>query len=627
MAQPLYTIYETDQRSWWYDFDSAVNPDYALNYYSIYSDDSYANVIDGAAQGTLQLNTNGCYQNLTEAWNCVAACLDPPEVTTPFWTTDYAMSTLQNCMVLPIIAALLAGGNLTQTAVNVARKFHIRPDADLYKNATVGWPVINNCINEFCAHASNRETAPGCNETGSIPFVWMTNASESVQGSTTQSQNFTLPANTINYKLCDRLKAYVNPDIGGIGVFIAYVMQMAIVLSGWLLYHWNDTWSVWPETLVLLMFRKHYDRKKAWDTALRHQEDRRTSKHCAAIVSALAEFLNTQVFFMIAVQIAAIIAITNPTALDATSWQAVWNNFGLFYNIAFAGCFPVIFTLLVLRLDGRLNGRQALYPIGMTIVCVILSSVVWFQTWFVANAKATIVNYSGPLLPSCGAGVAPIKYCYSVDWFYRNATSSLSRAIPMFIFCYVVIICILIEHVRVFDFEVQAPGEETMVHGHVFDWVRRKLVGHAPTRAFLRRRSTGNGNLARSMRSLSMDTKESLWDRVIAVTVWAPVFLEYLWIWNFGPEEGFKYKASTSRQVSNVSELDQLVLPPQYGNAATVSEISVVPPRGTFEPLSRKQVDVEVYEVRRGPYQSRVEEASGSADRRNGFLRTTSWGP
>ncbi|KAF2770495.1 hypothetical protein EJ03DRAFT_373617 [Teratosphaeria nubilosa] len=542
MAQLLYTIYETDQKYWWYDFDSAVNPDYALDYYSIYNDDSYTGVIDGAAQGTLQLNRHGCYQNLTKSWNCTAACLDPPEVTAPFWATISATYTLQNCMVFPVIAALLAGGNLTQTAVNVARKLDIRPDANLYKKASAGWPVINNCINEFCAQAGNRETAPGCNETGSTPFVSVANGSEYNQGSTAQSQNFTLPANTINYKLCDRLKAYVNPDIGGIGVFISYVMQMAIVLSGWLLYHWNDGWSVWPKTLFLLIFRRHYTRKKACDTALRHQEERRKSRHCAAIVSALAEFL--------------------------------------------------------------------------TIVCVILSSVVWFQTSSVANAKATIVNYSGPLLPSCGAGVAPIKYCYSVDWFYRNATSSLSRAIPMFIFCYSVLVSIVIEHVRVFDFKVQAPGEETMVKGKIFDWVALNvLLIQDYYRIVL-----PSDNTALQYNNWSLG-------QVIAVAVWAPVFLEYLWIWNIGPEEGFKYKVHASRQVSNVSDTDQLVLQPQHGNAATVSETSVLPPKGTYEPLSRKQTDVKDYGVGHGPCQSDFEEASGSADRTNGFLRTTSWGP
>jgi hypothetical protein len=37
--------------------------------------------------------------------------------------------------------------------------------------------------------------------------------------------------------------------------------------------------------------------------------------------------------------------------------------------------------------------------------------------------------------------------------------------------------------------------------------------------------------------------------QVIAVAVWAPVLLEYIWIWIVGPEEGFKYRLSKANQV------------------------------------------------------------------------------
>jgi len=91
-------------------------------------------------------------------------------------------------------------------------------------------------------------------------------------------------------------------------------MQMFIMLSAWLAFHFYQTWAQYPLTVTLMPFRGV---KRASDLAGRLQRQIACSHHTAALVSALVEFQKAQVFFMLAVQIAAIIALQNNKYIEA----------------------------------------------------------------------------------------------------------------------------------------------------------------------------------------------------------------------------------------------------------------------------------------------------------------------
>ena len=66
-------------------------------------------------------------------------------------------------MVLPFVASLLATGNLSKQAIDLTKKYHIAPDTTLVNNASAGWPVINNCIDTYCAaQNSSKDGTAGC---------------------------------------------------------------------------------------------------------------------------------------------------------------------------------------------------------------------------------------------------------------------------------------------------------------------------------------------------------------------------------------------------------------------------------------------------------------------------------
>ena len=73
-------------------------------------------------------------------------------------------------MVLPFVASLLATGNLNQHAINLTQKYQIAPDTTLVNNASAGWPVINNCIESYCAAQNTSEDGTaGCLQKNNKP--------------------------------------------------------------------------------------------------------------------------------------------------------------------------------------------------------------------------------------------------------------------------------------------------------------------------------------------------------------------------------------------------------------------------------------------------------------------------
>lgn len=65
------------------------------------------------------------------------------------WNSPNSTYTLQNCMVLPILAAIYAAGNLSNASRTLVEKYQIPKNASLTGTAS-GWPVINQCTQAFC---------------------------------------------------------------------------------------------------------------------------------------------------------------------------------------------------------------------------------------------------------------------------------------------------------------------------------------------------------------------------------------------------------------------------------------------------------------------------------------------
>lgn len=284
----------------------------------------------------------------------------------------------------------------------------------------------------------------------------------------------------------------------------------------------------------------------------------------AALVSALVEFQRAQIFFMLAVQIAALIALHNPTYMEATSWQQLWNNVGILYDLAFGGCLPVVFGLFILRLASE----KSFYTLGVSVCCLTLSAVTWFLTAFKRPDPNKSITYDGPDLPACGGMLAPTKYCYDTDWWAFNSDASV-KAVPMLAFCFVVQLWLILDQIDLFRIPASSGSP---VKGNCFQWWRAKILQYSFWKTYERavterfhwlssiKLDTGE-RVLKAINSVlllatelafvglnavlisdyahilaSNDYSQTLnltdWSlgQVISVTIWVPVLLEYIWV-------------------------------------------------------------------------------------------------
>jgi hypothetical protein len=184
---------------------------------------------NGNTSSFLRISPKGC--RIGDGWDCTAACLNTTTGPAMVWgnADKSSMFTLANCVVLPVIAALLAGagGNLTSDGITMAEKYKIDANADLIGSPNTGWPVINNCINAYCGMGD--PPTPGCKTVDNpdvfeyytlFPNVsyWDDKYQDDEDGNYWWPINSTFNGTAFNSGLCHNLSALINPDIGGIGV-------------------------------------------------------------------------------------------------------------------------------------------------------------------------------------------------------------------------------------------------------------------------------------------------------------------------------------------------------------------------------------------------------------------------
>ncbi|KAF2165541.1 hypothetical protein M409DRAFT_55914 [Zasmidium cellare ATCC 36951] len=366
-------------------------------------------------------------------WDCFSACQNA----TKLWNSTYSGYTLHNCMVYPIVAQMWNDGNLTAEGIDIAKYYGIRNDTDtpMY----TGSPGIQDCFNDYCVRfESEDEWCKSPNGTYDIGENWW---------------QLDFPTN-----MCDGLDAQINGDVMGIGVAISLLMQVAILTLSWLLFHCTRDWIkylTWP------CFRR-----KDSITPERLQAALKNSKPSKALVEweGLAEFQDTQVWLMIAVQIACLVALKRPEAFEAESWQQYRNNVGVIYDLAFGGCLPVLLTLVLLR-----QANQSDWLVLLTTACsVSLAAAAWMITWQSSfrGFEPAAIEHKGPA--TCGQ-LKPTALCFPNDWFAKSSVVGSYKGLAVLIFCWVLLLYLIIENFRVFK---QRPGRENRT------WKRNILEVH-----------------------------------------------------------------------------------------------------------------------------------------------------
>ena len=224
-------------------------------------------------------------------------------------------------------------------------------------------------------------------------------------------------------------------------MYISYWIQTGLALLSFVLVVWWN-WGIYYVCLGALLLPRGYS--KAKKAAQRVRNDSR-NKHLPSLTGALAEFQKGQCFFMLAINIAALVN-RNSGGYQPNSLQQLYNTYILIKSVSISGYLPVTFTLFTLHLVDVVSW----YLLVLSVVTVLVSMATLFV---IGNFSPTQddMNYlsqqalsGGP--ESCGSMNLGV-YCYSGQsgGTQDDSTDPASGAYSMLAFCLVVLI-LLVAH-------------------------------------------------------------------------------------------------------------------------------------------------------------------------------------
>ncbi|KAK5737452.1 hypothetical protein LTR17_006679 [Elasticomyces elasticus] len=422
-----------------------------------------------ATSGTqiyLRMFHGGCLSDDGQQ-NCTAVCADPESV----WGDN--VSILSNCMTYPVIASALGHGVNVTLWTNYATypatlipfpddfaTYGIMPDANLDLNTPAPWSAINQCTAAYCE--AGKENGGRCDLTSQMTYK-----------SNWSNVNFS-PALYFNTTFCDSVDASINPDLGGVGMVIAYLIQLSIVLGGWALNLISEAGTTAFVYVTKLVGRRQ-DRAKIWH---RRAKDLRRkshdSQHAAALNATLVEFQKTQAFFMLAVVIAALQAVHNAKYLDLSTWAQVQNNLDFITTVALSGSYPVVLNLMILRRTAKTSP----FVLSVSICCVIISSALWLYNQAHTPSQDDFSDSKTTNLAMCGNS-NPMQTCSSSSWdgMAPAIIDWVLGFLQTWLFPLIVMAFLTVEEFKILSCPNDGQHGEKI---NVFDCLRRLLLHYVP---------------------------------------------------------------------------------------------------------------------------------------------------
>ncbi|KAI9713400.1 MAG: hypothetical protein M1820_000782 [Bogoriella megaspora] len=493
--------------NYWYSFVGNSRPfGFQDAWYGAFSPStSTAFNIPHSQPDILLLNEQGCGTgaNGTGPKNCTAACQDPTLV----WGN---MNTMQNCMLYPVISSMLALPNLTDYAKGLSRSYGFEDASNENLDLNDITNTIANCINEYCATANC--TAPGddqiWNTTGPVPYLaaipFPDRTADYSSVVAKQLANGTSVSNVSAFKYfwCDDVEDITTapPDLGGPGVFAAYLIQIGLTFVAYVARRFFNSWvrNICFWWFPLPFVGPLYWRTRAsgvaggWKAANKPQQRLIDSDQYSAYSQFLVDFHKAQCFFMLPVQIAALIAVFSPSNrnyFEARTYQQLVDNVALLSSIAWNGIVPVTFVQYLLHLEGKGEWYTYLLSIGVAT----LSAITYYRSNLV-DIDQKIVAGESPTLQSCG-GKPPIQYCYKSNSEIVNRSIHAQGSLPALygswgyvsILCFVILILLFFDLLKIFRRRrPQEEGDEnsmTLVQTNnkkinVYYWIRDWALSH-----------------------------------------------------------------------------------------------------------------------------------------------------
>ncbi|KAF7188961.1 hypothetical protein HII31_09884 [Pseudocercospora fuligena] len=340
-----------------------------------------------SAQGasTITLFETGCDfrdENDVTHRNCTQACIQPAVV----WSNPF---TIHNCLVYSTVSGLIAKKNLTADGERQAAELGYLPNFNL---ALIEDPA-NKCMHSFCLSQRHANPSIRC-PSASINTTYFSNA--------TKGEIHNLLTDAFVQNACGSFKASPNVDVGGIGVYIGYLMQLSILLYCWI--H-GRLISSWLKTLTFIVCAP-FGLKRARQYAHRVKMRLKKSHQGAALISGLFEFQQAQSYFALTLNGTAIGALcSNGAMFDVQSLQQMRLTVDLLGDVAATAIICLTFGLYMLHAENK----RTWYVTFLSLIAILVSFATWTLTCLPLRNLYQI-NATGSNLPACG-NRSPATFC------------------------------------------------------------------------------------------------------------------------------------------------------------------------------------------------------------------------
>ena len=204
-------------------------------------------------------------------------------------------------------------------------------------------------------------------------------------------------------------------------------------------------------------------------------------RRLAHLTAALTDFFKSQCFFMVAINIAALVNKSNG-GLAPVSLQQLYDNYTLLRDFAIIGYLPIITTLLALHMVGI--GSSYLLNLAFCTLVVSVATVAVAGNFSPSqNDLRSIQEQNNRGAPECGAFDLGV-YCLR----YQNDGSKDSYIWGVMAYCIIVLLYLYAFHHNLFwepstkrnpPFILEASGDQS--HRHLRAWVEQVLSIHTLT--------------------------------------------------------------------------------------------------------------------------------------------------
>ena len=206
-----------------------------------------------------------------------------------------------------------------------------------------------------------------------------------------------------------------------------------------------------------LSLRRRSNLQSHVDERIKQKQD----DHKDRLIEAVVDFQRSQCYFMIPIQIAAIISIRRD-GIDAETLQQVFNNYAFLMVLSIGGYLPITLILFVLRT----MGYKSFYTTFLSVWSVILSGFTLFMAARFTYVPDALRPPPGIHYAGC-ANISPVSYCLSgaAGSFFFAGRGNLNAVgatgpIPAFIFSVFILIVLILDDLGVKDLRYFTPMRE-----------------------------------------------------------------------------------------------------------------------------------------------------------------------